>query len=91
MPDEFRDIDDDFDVDDLPDGELEELEEELVDEASAARTIAELEAEIASLADSGRAGGTGPRSPAPTASGRSSPGFCSTPRRCSTRSGIAGS
>jgi len=50
VPDEFRDIDDEFDVDDLPDGELEELEEELVDEASAARTIAELEAEIASLA-----------------------------------------
>ena len=57
VPDEFRDIDDEFDVDDLPDGELEELEEELVDEASAAHTIAELEAEIASLADSGGAGG----------------------------------
>ena len=51
MPDEFRGIDEDFDVDDLPDGELEELEEELVDEASAARTIAELEHEIATLTD----------------------------------------
>lgn len=50
VPDDFRDMDDDFDVDDLPDGELEELEEELVDQASAARTIAELEAEISSLA-----------------------------------------
>ena len=38
-------------LDDLPEGELEELEEELVDEASAARTIAELEHEIATLAD----------------------------------------
>ena len=47
VPDEFRDADEEFDVDDLPDGELEELEEELVDEASAARTIAELEWEIA--------------------------------------------
>ena len=50
VPDEFRDVDDEFEVDDLPDGELEELEDELVDQASAARTIAELEAEIASLA-----------------------------------------
>jgi superfamily II DNA or RNA helicase len=51
VPDEFRDLDEDFDADDLPDGELEELEEELVDQASAARTIAELEIEIASLAE----------------------------------------
>ncbi|MGZ4417557.1 MAG: helicase-related protein, partial [Gaiellaceae bacterium] len=50
VPDGFRDSDEDFDVDDLPEGEFEELEEELVDEASAARTIAELETEIASLA-----------------------------------------
>ena len=49
LPDEFRAVDEDFDVDDLPDGELEELEEELVDEASAARTIVELELEIATL------------------------------------------
>jgi hypothetical protein len=33
VPDEFRD-DEDFDVDDLPDRELEDLEEELVDQAS---------------------------------------------------------
>ena len=49
VPDEFRDIDEDLDLDDLPESELEELEEELVDQASAARTIAELETEIASL------------------------------------------
>ncbi len=52
IPAEFRGgEDDDFDADDLPDGELEDLEEQLVDEASAARTIAELEQEIATLAD----------------------------------------
>ena len=48
---DFRVLDEDFDLDDLPEGELEELEEELVDEASAAGTIAELEYEIATLAD----------------------------------------
>src|SRR5450755_1682839 len=48
---DFRVLDEDFDLDDLPVGELEELEEELVDEASAAHTIAELEHEIATLAD----------------------------------------
>ena len=37
------------DLDDLPEGELEDLEEEIVDQASAAQTIAELEAEIATL------------------------------------------
>ena len=37
------------DIDDLPDGELEDLEEEIVDLASAAETIAELEAEILTL------------------------------------------
>jgi superfamily II DNA or RNA helicase len=51
VPDEFRDADEEFDVDDLPDGELEGLEEELVDEASAARTIAELEWEISRLGE----------------------------------------
>jgi superfamily II DNA or RNA helicase len=51
IPSEFRNAaDDDFDIDDLPEGELEELEEELVDQASAARTIAELEYEISTLA-----------------------------------------
>jgi superfamily II DNA or RNA helicase len=39
------------DIDELPDSELEELEEEVVDQASAAKTIAELEAEIATLRD----------------------------------------
>ncbi len=51
IPVGFSGPDDDFDADDLPDGELEDLEEELVDEASAASTIAELEREIATLAD----------------------------------------
>jgi superfamily II DNA or RNA helicase len=51
VPEEFRAFDDDFDVDDLPEGELEELEEQLVDQASAARTIAELEYEIATLTE----------------------------------------
>ncbi len=52
IPSEFRSADDDdFDVDDLPEGELEELEEELVDQASAARSITELEYEIRTLAD----------------------------------------
>jgi len=37
------------DIDDLPEGELEELEEEVVDQASAAKTIAELEHEIDTL------------------------------------------
>ena len=42
--------DDDIDdLDDAPDGELEETEEQVVDQATAARTIAELEAEIAIL------------------------------------------
>ena len=49
VPDEFRGLEGDLDVDDLPEGELEELEEDLVDQASAARTIAELEHEIAKL------------------------------------------
>jgi superfamily II DNA or RNA helicase len=47
----FSDLDEGFDPDDLPEEELEELEEELVDQASAARTVAELEAEIATLGD----------------------------------------
>ena len=50
IPSQFQGADNDFDVDDLAEGELEELEEELVDEASAARTIAELEHEISTLA-----------------------------------------
>jgi superfamily II DNA or RNA helicase len=51
LPDVLGIFDEDFDMDDLPEGELEELEEELVDEASAARTIAEIEHEIATLTD----------------------------------------
>lgn len=44
------DIEDfDEDIDDLDDAELEAVEEQLVDEASSARTLAELELEIATL------------------------------------------
>ncbi|HEV3003724.1 MAG TPA: SNF2-related protein, partial [Pirellulales bacterium] len=39
------------DLDDAPDSELEAAEEEVVDQATAARTIAELKTEIAMLAD----------------------------------------
>lgn len=47
---EYRNADwDDIDEDDLPFGEQEEMEEEVVDHASAAATIAELEAEIRTL------------------------------------------
>lgn len=41
----------DFDEEDFPDEEVEELEDELVDQASAARTIQELELEIATLGE----------------------------------------
>ncbi len=57
-------LDDDYDDDDLPSAELEEAEELLADKASAASSIAELEAEIAilarleSMADAVRASGT---------------------------------
>ena len=40
---------DDEDLEEAPEDELEKLEDEVVDQATAARTIAELEAEIASL------------------------------------------
>ena len=40
---------DDFDDDDLPSAELEDEEEKVVDQATAARTITELEAEITTL------------------------------------------
>jgi SNF2 family DNA or RNA helicase len=42
-------IDDDFDDDDMPSSELEDTEEKVVDQATAAQTISELEAEIATL------------------------------------------
>ncbi len=41
--------DDDYDDDDMPSAELEDTEEKVVDQASASQTIAELEAEIATL------------------------------------------
>jgi len=40
---------DEYDDDDMPSAELEDMEERIVDQASAAQTIAELEAEIATL------------------------------------------
>lgn len=40
---------DDYDDDDMPSAELEDTEEKVVDQATAAQTIAELEAEIATL------------------------------------------
>ena len=40
---------DDYDDDDMPSAELEDTEEKVVDQASAAQTITELEAEIATL------------------------------------------
>ncbi|MDR2712539.1 MAG: DUF3883 domain-containing protein [Clostridiales bacterium] len=40
---------DDYDDDDMPSAELEDTEEKVVDQASAAQTISELEAEIATL------------------------------------------
>ena len=49
--DELEADDDPEAWDDLADDELEQLEEQLVDQASAARTIAELNLEIATLAD----------------------------------------
>lgn len=44
------DLDEDFDDEDFTDEEREDLEDEVVDEASAARTIAELQAELVTLA-----------------------------------------
>lgn len=43
------DFTDDYDEDDLPSNELEEIEENIADQASAATTISELEAEIKTL------------------------------------------
>ena len=49
MPWQFDIPEDQEDLDDLPSEELEETEEKVADQASAAKTIAELEAEIATL------------------------------------------
>ncbi len=45
----FFHIDDEFDEDDLPASELEDMEERIIDQATAAQTISELKAEIAAL------------------------------------------
>ncbi len=49
MPWQFDIPEDQEDLDDLPSEELEETEEQVADQASAAKTIAELEAEIGTL------------------------------------------
>lgn len=49
LPEIELDLDDLADLDDVPDLEIEETEDRVVDQATAARTIAELEAEIAIL------------------------------------------
>ena len=50
QPDDFGDsFDDDFEPDDLLGSEVEEVETEILDAATAARTVEELEAEIADL------------------------------------------
>ena len=46
-----RDLTDDEELDDVPAGEAEEIESEVADAATAARTIAELDKELAILAD----------------------------------------
>ena len=47
-------------LDDAPDAEIEDAEEKVVDQATAAQTIAELEAEIDDAQGPGRAGAQGP-------------------------------
>ena len=49
IADRGREVDED-DLEDLDDAEVEALEEEIVDEATSARTITELEAEITTAA-----------------------------------------
>src|SRR6266568_5112381 len=46
-----RDLADEDEIDDVPSGEAEEIESEVADAATAARTIAELDKELAILAD----------------------------------------
>ena len=46
-----RDLTDEDEIDDVPSGEAEEIESEVADAATAARTIAELDKELAILAD----------------------------------------
>ncbi len=80
------------DIDDLPDGELEDLEEEVVDQASAAKTIAELEVRDRDACAASSSSPSRCAAPAPTRSGRASRSCCRTPRRrCSTRPASAGS
>ena len=67
-------LDDLEELDDAPDAEIKEAEEKVVDQASAARTIAELQAEIGHARTTGGACRQGPAIRAPTANGTNSPG-----------------
>jgi len=84
------DVEDMEDLEDAPEQEIEQAEEQVVDLATAARTIAELEAEIQILkdleSDAGSCVGH-----AKTPNGQSSPRLSRTIRRCSTRLATAGS
>ena len=79
------------DDDDLNADEQETLEESLVDQATAAKTIAELEAEIVILQGLEAAGQGSSSRRARTASGRSSRSCSRTTRRCTTPPAGSGS
>ena len=80
-----------------PAAEVEETEEKVVDQASAARTIAELETEIATLTRTGGAGLTGAPQRDRHGNGMNCPTCCSRNRRrrrwtsCSTPADTAAS
>ena len=84
-------LDDLEELDDAPDAEIEEAEEKVVDQASAARTIAELQVEIGMLEHAWRNWPTRSAVPAPTESGTNSPSSCRTTPRCSMPTAIAAS
>ena len=76
------------DVDDLPEGELEELEEEVVDQASAAQDDRRARVRDRDACAGSSSSPSACVARAPTRSGRASPSCCRTARpRCSTRSG----
>ena len=64
-------IDAEFDDDEFTAGEMEEFEEELVDAATAARTVEELDAELLDLADLIKARRAGAGAQTPTGNGQS--------------------
>ncbi len=73
-------LDDLEELDDAPDAEIEEAEEKVVDQASAARTIAELQVEIGMLRAAWRNLPTRFGIRAPTRSGTNFPSCCRTTR-----------